>query len=227
MKLNHIFKVNLLLVVAMFGLSIGTWWHLPEATQIATHFDLNGIPTGYMGKTGGLLLLPGMALLFVLTMPILPKIEPYKNNIDRSAKAYNVFSLALVIFLGVVHGAIVLTALGWAIDIPTTVVLSLGIFLIVFGNYLSKIRRNHSFGVRTPWTLSSDLAWHKTHRWGSWLTVLHGVGLLITAWRSHTILPAIVLISYTIVNIAILPICSYFWWKSDPQRLVPLRGSNE
>ena len=215
MKLNRVFAINLMLVVGMLALSTWTWWQLSPDANIATHFDFDGTPSSYMHKTWGLFILPAIALILTVSNRIIPEIEPHQNNIQRSQKAYTVFSLALIIFLGVVHSAIVLFALGKAIDVSTVVIVAVGILTIILGNYLSKIRRNHFLGIRTPWTLSSDLAWHKTHRLGSWLMVLHGIGLLFAGLRSHSILPIIVLISFAITSIIILPICSYLWWKTD------------
>ena len=219
MKLNRVFVINLMLVVGMLALSIWTWWQLPPDAKVATHFNFDGTPSSYMDKTWGLFILPAIALILVVTNRIIPNIEPNQNNIKRSQKAYTIFSLALIIFLSVVHGAMLLFALGKTVDMPMIVILAVGILTIVLGNYLSKIRRNYSFGVRTPWTLSSDLAWHKTHRLASWLTVLHGIGLLVSGLRSHTILPIIVLISFAVTSVVILPIYSYICWRSDDRRL--------
>ena len=218
MKVSRVFIINWLLVIGMFGLSIWAWLQLPSDAQIATRFDFDGLPTAYMSKMWGLLLSPLIALAFVVAHPILPKIEPNKQNLNRSQKAYDIFSIAFLVFFSIVHSAIVFSALGQAIDVPTIVIVALGGFLIVFGNYFSKIRRNYSFGVRTPWTLSSNLAWHKTHRLAGWLTVIHGVGLIITALRSHTILPVIVLISFVVTDIVVLPVYSYLLWRSDSNR---------
>ena len=91
-------------------------------------------------------------------------------------------------------------------------------FLFMQKVYLSKIRRNHSFGFRTPWTVSSDLAWHKTHRWAAWLTVVHGLMFIVAGWQSNTNLLIFTTISFLVVTIAILPVYSYFLWKSDPNR---------
>ncbi|MDJ0590085.1 MAG: SdpI family protein [Pleurocapsa sp. MO_226.B13] len=219
MRLRRIFTLNLLFVAGMLALSIWAWVQLPADARIATRFDFDGSPIAYMNKLGGLLLLPLMTFSIALVDLILPRIEPNRDNLKRSGKAYAVFSAGIVIFFSIVHVAIVLSALEQAVDIPTIITLTLGGFLIVTGNYLSKIRRNYSFGLRTPWTLSSDLAWNKTHRWAGWFTVVHGVALMVTSVRSHTILPVIVLISFVIVSIVILPVYSYLLWKSDSNRI--------
>ena len=219
MKLNRVLLTNLLLIIGIFALSIWAWIQLPPDAQIPTRFDFNGAPVGYMGKVGGLLFLPAMTLAFAVTELILPKTEPNQNNMRRSLKAHNVFSVALIAFFGIIHLTIVLSALDRSINTTDVVTTALGIFMVVTGNYLSKIRRNNSFGFRTSWTLSSELAWHKTHRLASWLTVIHGFTLIVAGLISNTTLLIITLTSFVAVNIIILPVYSYHLWKSDSKHL--------
>ena len=50
---------------------------------------------------------------------------------------------------------------------------------VVIGNYLPKVRPNYMMGIRTPWTLTSDLAWDRTHRLGGRLFVLEGIVFIL------------------------------------------------
>ena len=111
MKPSRIFVINLLFIVAMFALSIWAWTQLPAEAQIPTRFDFDGTPIAYMSKPEGLFLSPIIALAIAIAELILPKVEPNQNNIRRSSKAYNVFSVAIIIFFGIVHAVIVLSAL--------------------------------------------------------------------------------------------------------------------
>ena len=56
--------------------------------------------------------------------------------------------------------------------------ISLGALFVSLGNVLGKIRPNWLVGIRTPWTMSSKLAWSKTHRVGGWLFVALGVAII-------------------------------------------------
>jgi uncharacterized membrane protein len=40
---------------------------------------------------------------------------------------------------------------------------------------LGQVRRNFWVGVRTPWTLTSEAVWSRTHRLAAWLYVPLGV----------------------------------------------------
>jgi uncharacterized membrane protein len=44
---------------------------------------------------------------------------------------------------------------------------------------LRKAKRNFFIGIRTPWTLSSDSVWDKTHQLGSILFITSGVFAII------------------------------------------------
>ena len=157
MKLRQIFIINSIFMVGMLALSAWAWRQLPPNAQIPTRFDLSGSPITYMGKEA-LLICPLMVFLIIITDLVQLKTEPDKYNLRRSGKAYTAVSIATAAVFASVHVIIILTGLGKSIDVATAINIILGLFLIVIGNYLSKIRRNHSFGVPTRWTVSSDFA---------------------------------------------------------------------
>jgi uncharacterized membrane protein len=97
--------------------------------------------------------------------------------------------------------------------IPGMSILFMGI-----GNYLGKTRSNWFGGVRTPWTLSSDYSWEKTHRATGWLFVLSGLAGM-GAWLTVGTVPAfIILIGSIIASSIVAVILSYVYWRQDPQR---------
>ncbi len=219
MKAKRVFAINLMIVLAMLCLSAWAWVHLPAGSQVPVHFGATGVPDRYAGKSG-LLEMPLLTALVSAFYGFIPKIEPLQKNILRSEKAYSACAIATTVFLGSLHTAIVFSALGWAVDMASVVNVGLGILFIVLGNYASKIRRNYLFGFRTPWTLASDLSWHKTHRLGGWLLILNGLAFLIvgllpnaTSWPIYLPIGG-VLISF----LAILPAYSYQVWRRDSDR---------
>ena len=46
---------------------------------------------------------------------------------------------------------------------------------ILIGNLLPKFRQNWWAGIRTPWTLKSEITWYKTHRFGGRLIFTGGI----------------------------------------------------
>jgi uncharacterized membrane protein len=80
----------------------------------------------------------------------------------------------------------------------------MGILFIYIGFLLEHAEQNWFVGIRTPWTLSSDTVWKKTHRKGAMLFKMSGVvsmiGTLagIYAWL-FILFPVIAAAVYTVV----------------------------
>jgi uncharacterized membrane protein len=60
------------------------------------------------------------------------------------------------------------------VPISLIAALSVGVLLMVIGNYMGKLRKNFFIGIRTPWTLASDAVWERTHRFAGPLFVAAG-----------------------------------------------------
>ncbi len=74
-------------------------------------------------------------------------------------------------------------------------------------------------GIRTPWTLSSDLSWDKTHRLGGRL--FFAWGLLVMILTLLNLLPPMTffigVFSLLFVILIGLAIYSYQVWREDPE----------
>jgi uncharacterized membrane protein len=90
--------------------------------------------------------------------------------------------------------------------------------IIILGNYLGKVKPNWFMGIRTPWTLSSDSVWNKTHRLGSRLFIVVGVCALIATWLK----PAVSMIIFLVGMIGttlLLYVYSYLLFKNERKGL--------
>jgi uncharacterized membrane protein len=197
--------------------SAWAWTQLPADAQVPIHWDIDGEPNGFASKTVGLLLLPlitaGVAALFW----VIPSIEPRRANILRSAKAYTAIWIGVVLLLAVVDLVAVAAAMGSGLNVSTIVPIGVGALFIVIGNYLPKVRPNYMVGIRTPWTLTSDLSWDRTHRIGGRLFVVEGIVFILFGFLRP---PREVLIVGLLGGIAVMLVFlfaySYRVWKSDP-----------
>ena len=78
---------------------------------------------------------------------------------------------------------------------------------------LPRARSNFFIGIRTPWTLSSDEVWQKTHRLAGGLFVV--TGLLVMSLAVIRDRPAIYAVIIAAGFFALIPIpYSYFAWRS-------------
>ena len=68
-----------------------------------------------------------------------------------------------------------------SVSMSLLLMLPLGLLLVVFGNYLPKIRPNRTLGIKLPWTLKSEECWNKTHRFSGYVAIVAGAILSIGA----------------------------------------------
>ena len=110
--------------------------------------------------------------------------------------------------------------------IGLAVTLQVGVLFILLGILMPLLRTQNksllpAVGIRTPWTLTSQLSWRKTHRLGGVLCPL--AGLLIIVLGLVTKLPAAlvalaIVLPVTLLTSAVVIIYSYFVWRDDPNR---------
>ena len=63
---------------------------------------------------------------------------------------------------------------------------AIGLLFIFIGFMLRQAKRNFFIGIRTPWTLSSDRVWNKTHQIGSTLFIVAGALAVIGSFFGGT-----------------------------------------
>lgn len=120
--------------------------------------------------------------------------------------------------LAAVHVIVVMEALGKMLDVGGETLAAVSILLIVLGNFLGKSRANFFVGVRTPWSLSSDLSWEKSNRICGWLMVLTGFAVLVALISGPFDVAIFVMMVGTIGGALAGVVASYVYWKRDPDR---------
>ncbi len=146
---------------------------LPE--MVASHWNELGQVDGYMTRLWGVFLVPlmmtGMGLLFLA----IPSIDPLKHNIAAFRPQYDRFIVLIMTFLLAVHVFTLLWNLGIQISINRFLPLAMGFVFFFVGDLIRNAKRNFFVGIRTPWTLSNDEVWAKTHHLGAVLFQISGV----------------------------------------------------
>ncbi len=206
-------------VAAMLVLAAWAWSQLPADAQVPVHWGPDGRADAFADKTVGLFLLPGIAALIAIGLAVIPSIEPRRSNLERSGKPYGATWIGVMLLLGVMHVLAVGVALGAELDVTRIMLIGAGVLFVVIGNYLPKTRPNYLLGIRTPWTLTSDLSWTRTHRVGGRLFMLEGAILAISGLldvASGALLGLI--IGGLAVIVGIMFAYSYVVWKDDPAR---------
>ena len=209
MSLKFAKIVSLTAVLGAAGVSLWARGLLPDA-PVATHFDASGHVNGTMPRDVALVFGPAAALSIALVMLwLLPVIMPKKATLARSSEAYGASVIIIVVFLCLIHAGLIVHALNAPIDLPRWALGGVGLLFLVIGNYLPKTRFNYVMGVRTPWTLSSEEVWDRTHRLAGPLHMALGALVLADAVLTPFPLAYMLMIGGVVIVTAISVIYSY------------------
>jgi len=167
----------ILIILLSFIIGIYSYYNIKE-DKIISHWNIKGQVDGYMPKFWGIFLIPLISLGIYLIFLLIPKIDPLKKNIKKFRKYYNLLILILILFLFYIFILIILSNFKYKLNINTMLMPAIGVLFFCIGIIMKKLKRNWFIGIRTPWTLSSDKVWKKTHYLGSLLFKFTGVILL-------------------------------------------------
>ena len=203
-------------VLAAFGSSAVAFSRLPE--QVPVHWDAAGDVNRYGSRLEGTLLLPVVILLIALLIPALPRIDPRKANYEKFRPTYHLVMNATLTLMLAVHLVALGTALGFNLPMERLLSVGTGILFIILGNTLPRARPTWMFGIRTPWTLSNDRVWERTHRVGGYLMFAAGVVILISAFLPAGSLSIGLLIGSVVVASLGSVIYSYVAWRQETRK---------
>lgn len=202
------------LVIAALAVAVSIWAYPQLPPTVATHWSLTGTPDGFSSRLMAVAIIPIVVLVMTGLFQVVPKLDPRGENYAKFFGTYWLIANTVIAFMLIAHAMIVASGLGISLRIDRLMPVGVGLLFIVLGNYLTRVEPNWFVGIRTPWTLSSDTVWRKTHRTGGWLMVLGGFMVVACAFLPHgafiPVLVAAILIS------AVIPIVqSYVLWKRE------------
>jgi uncharacterized membrane protein len=202
----------ILILILTAALSLWAYPQLPA--QVVTHWNFYGQADGWSSRQFHAIFFPALLAAMYVLFSVIPVFDPKSERYQEFARVYRIMRNLILLVLFVVFVAATLANLGYAVNIGATVAGSIGLMMILLGNYFGKLKRNWFIGLRTPWTLSSDNVWNKTHRLGGRLFMIWGLGLILAPWLAPT-LALIILIGSLVVMMAGIGIYSYVLYKEE------------
>ena len=152
------------------------WDRLPD--PMATHFNFHNEPDGWSSRPFAVF---GMPLL-LLGLHFMCLLLSCASNIQMQKISSRVKSLMLMIVPAVSLLVTVLCygyALGAPFAIDRIVWVFVGMIFALVGNYLPKMRRSNTTGIRLPWTLADEEIWSRTHRFAAPVWVVCGLLMIV------------------------------------------------
>lgn len=185
---------------------------LPQV--VVTHWDLFGNPNGHSSRTFVVLFFPILALGFYLLMLSIWRLDPKRERYQEFKVAYHGVKTLFLVFISLIYALVALNALGYEVNMTVGMSIMVGLLFIGIGFFLPQVKQNWMFGVRTPWTLGSELVWDKTHRLAGKTFIIGGAMLMVGSFFSG-VGPAIFLIVGIIFATLIPVVYSYILFSRE------------
>jgi uncharacterized membrane protein len=208
-----------ILVALAFGI-----WALPNLpAEVASHWGLDGEPDGWSSRTTAVFVLPLIGLGIAALLAFLPRTDPRQKNVELHAGTYWLVANASLVVISAIHIGMIAFNLGWPVPLTRVVAIGIGGLFVLIGNVMTRMRPNWFMGIRTPWTLSSDVVWRRTHRVGGYGFVIGGVlvilaGLLRPSWASWVMLASVGAAAFGSI------VYSYIVWRGERERAADAAG---
>lgn len=201
--------ISFIIIAILVAVGLVLLPQLPD--QVPSHWNDQGQVDGYSSKLTGVLLMPGILLATLLLLLVVPSIDPRRANIAKFRPQYNVFILCFVLFLAYLYVLTLLAGLGIKFDMNRMLVPALGLLFIFVGSMVRHAKRNYMIGIRTPWTLHSNVVWDQTHKVGGIAFMIAGAFTMVTVFVPQFAFP-VMMVSVLLVTVGTI-VYSYIVYR--------------
>ena len=183
---------------------------------IPTHFDINGNPDQF-GSKYFVLIFPGISLLIGVSMLLISKYakvsDNYKKYMLLTGSVLQVMFLILIVIF-------ILYVLSYVDEFPTfdiskVMMILFGLLFIIMGNFMPKLEKNSTLGLRTTWSMYNETTWQKSHRFTGFMGVIVGVLCLILSLFFNETVNFIILMSLILIFTVSTTVASYIYYKNE------------
>lgn len=208
--INYVIAACHLLLVAVCYSSL--------PAKIAMNWSMDG--TASYSNKAELFAMCGMTVFFAFLFDFLPRIDPRRKNYEKFGSYYDGFCIFMQIFMLLMTGIVLNEAYRpGTISVPMVCMLMVGVLFLYIGNMMPKVKSNFYMGIKTPWALSSEEVWRKTHRLGGKCFFVCGI-LMIGCAFVPNLKVSFWLTMICVFVIAMIPsIMSYIWWRREQNTL--------
>ncbi len=211
MKLRASEFAIIAIIIASFFIGAYFYPSLPE--KVASHWNMKSEVDGYVDRFWGAFLMPIISIFLFILFLILPRVDPKRKNIEKFRNYFDLFLVTLFCFLLYIYILTLAWNSGYVFDLGQLMLPGLAILFFVTSYLVSHAEPNWTIGIRTPWTMSSDKVWNKTHVLGGKLFRIASLVILVGAPFP---LYAIWFVLVPLFAVALfLVIYSYFEYKKE------------
>ncbi len=202
-----------ILAVVLLSFAISAYFYPQMPERVASHWDEKGQVNGHMDRFWGTFFVPILAAVLGALFYFIPKIDPLRANYGGFRKYYDGFVVTILAFMLYIHLLTIWWNLGGKFSLLQFMSPAFGALFFYLGVLLENAKQNWFVGFRTPWTLSSEIVWEKTHKLGGKLFKIAAAFALIGIFLPEQ---AIWLVLFPIIAVSIYVFAySYFEFRNE------------
>jgi uncharacterized membrane protein len=199
--------LSVFMLVLSFAAAMYFYMHFPAS--VPTHWNYVGEVDGWSSAGFAAFFLPAMNVALYLLLTFVPKLDPKKENIAEFKEVYGLFKTVFVFVMTAIFFMVGYSGLGYNVPVGIYVPLLIGLLFLLIGYMLKRAKQNWTIGIRTPWTMSSEAIWNKTHQMAGKYFVIAGIVLglegVMPVWlRAPAFIAVLVLVFIPVVYSYIL-----------------------
>lgn len=137
---------------------------LPEV--IPTHWNAQGVADDWSHKSFSFFI-PAISVALLALLYFLPRFDPMRKNARGFEKEYDFFVLVFMLFMLYLNTITLLISTGFGINMASALALGFSGLFYSAGVLIQKAKPNWFIGIRTPWTISDERVWARTHEVGA------------------------------------------------------------
>lgn len=170
-----------ILLVIIFNL---LFYHKMPA-ELPTHWNFHGEVDKYSSRFDAMVLTPGVLVIMNAVLLFMLDNDPRNKKQNNFVMIISKLTMPAIMLLS--YTMTIMAGLGRELNVSVIIPVFVGLLLIAIGNYLPKIKRNYTMGIKLPWTLNSDENWRRTHRLGGICIVIIGLSLILSVFLKSEI----------------------------------------
>lgn len=155
-----------LFMVAAALFVLGAVYYPQVSPLVASHWDAAGNANGYAPKAWGMFALPIAFFIVALVLFFIPRMDPKHENIEKFRRYFDRFLVGIALFFYYIYSLFLSWNLGHRFNFMLWITPGFAALFYLIGSILPHTELNWTIGIRTPWTISSESVWRKTHRVG-------------------------------------------------------------
>ncbi len=153
--------------------------------ELPTHWNFQGQADKYSSRFDAMVFT--QVFLAIMNIFLCFMVDNDPRNKKQNNFVMTLSKLPMPLIMLVVYVITVMVGLGREIRVSVVIPLFLGVLIIAIGNYLPKMKRNYTMGIKLPWTLNSDENWRRTHRLGGICFIIVGFSLILSVFLKSEI----------------------------------------